>query len=689
MCQFSISAGGEWLPFENEKNVEAGSALDFSSFRPHAGPAGSLGWVRVKNGHFVFEKAPDAPCRFVGVNLCNEANYPDRALADELVTRFSRLGYNSIRVHHHDRRLFRRGKDGQVSFDEENARKLDYFLARAYEAGLYVTTDLFVSRAVQAKDVGLPGEGKLSGHIYKCLQGVYDPVFEDWKAHAALFLNRVNTVTGRRYAEEPGLPFLSLVNEGNLLWCWTGIRRLEPMKRAWRNWIRAKRAQDPNFAPGISEDCEQVAKTGDDPDFEIGAAKNDKNAAGAAMVRFAADLEARAALRQIAFVRSLGARQLLTSLNGGMGYVPMLKTREGCFDWVDTHAYVDHPRHFKKAGQYPIGLPNENLVKAEAKMPGVAFSRVAGKPFSVSEWNFAGPGAYRGVGGLMMGALAAGQGWDALWRFAYSHGGGLEDRQGAPKAFDLAVDPLNQASDRAVLALFLRGDLKPFANAVVLDCSQEPDFPSNGRATLLKTAWHAAAWNLRIAVTSRPRAGAVAFGACAASDKPPRPGTDRQVCVDRQRGIMTVTTARTVGGFATAGAFAAGPAAMDVGDVPASAWLTALDARPIPESRRLLLVHLTDVQGSGALYEDATRRKMLRPGEYPPLMRRGTLAVRLRLRQPDGYAVWALTTSGRRVARVPCEVRADGLTFRTDIRQPDGSVCFHFEICKESKQQPR
>ncbi len=275
MCQFSISAGGEWLPFENEKNVEAGGALDCASFRPRPGSAGSLGWVRVRSGHFVFEKAPDAPCRFVGVNLCNEANYPDRALADELVTRFSRLGYNSIRVHHHDRRLFRRGKDGQVSFDEENARKLDYFLARAYEAGLYVTTDLFVSRAVQAKDVGLPGEGKLSGHIYKCLQGVYDPVFEDWKAHAALFLNRVNTVTGRRYAEEPGLPFLSLVNEGNLLWCWTGIRRLEPMKRAWRNWIRAKRAQDPNFAPGISEDCEQVAKTGDDPDFEIGAAKND------------------------------------------------------------------------------------------------------------------------------------------------------------------------------------------------------------------------------------------------------------------------------------------------------------------------------------------------------------------------------------------------------------------------------
>ena len=689
-AEYVVTAGDDWIPFEYEKNIEAGSALDFSGFWRHEGPAGRYGWVKNVNGHFEFEHSPGIERRFVGANLCNEANYPDRALADELVMRFRRLGYNSIRIHHHDKRLFSKRKDGTTGFDEENARKLDYFLSRAFAAGMYVTTDLFVSRRVNGRDVGLQTEGKLSGHIYKCLLGIHDPVFEDWKTYAAMFLNRINVFTGRRYADEPGLPFLSLVNEGNLLWCWTGIRRLEPMKREWRRWIREKRAEHPGFAPGISEDCEQVSKTGDDPDLATGLAKNEKDAAGAAMIRFAADLEAKAAKREIDFVRSLGAKALITSLNGGMHYVPMQTTRQTCFDWVDTHAYVDHPQHVRRrAGTYPIKIQNLNWVKAGVRMTGVPFCRIQGMPFSVSEWNFAGLGECRSVGGLMMGALAAGQDWDALWRFAYSHGGGLEDRTGNPKAFDLAADPLNMASERAVLALFLRGDLKPFSARVLIDCSHEPDFPRDGMAERLAPTWRDETLNVGVSMTARPgsETNAVRFGMVRMAEHAPCRGRDGQVAIDREKGIMTVVTDRTAGGFATAGMFRAGPVAFDVGAVPTTAWVSALDGTTITQSRRLLLVHLTDVQGTGCTYADASRRQMERPGAYPPLARRGRLAVRLALEDPVACEVWALTTSGRRIERVPSSVINGRLAFVADVKGSDGKARYHYEICKSQNDK--
>ena len=35
------------------------------------------------------------------------------------------------------------------------------------------------------------------------------------------------------------------------------------------------------------------------------------------------------------------------------------------------------------------------------------FPHVDGKPFTITEWNFSGPGRYRGVGGILTGATAA------------------------------------------------------------------------------------------------------------------------------------------------------------------------------------------------------------------------------------------------------------------------------------------
>jgi hypothetical protein len=122
-----VRRGPDWIPLDYGKNVEAGSALDFSGMGLQDAPAGKNGWLRNVGGHFEFEGKPGVRQRFYGVNLCFSANFPDQALADELVTRLLRLGYNAVRIHHYENwdGVIKGSKD-RLTLNDEWAKRLDY-----------------------------------------------------------------------------------------------------------------------------------------------------------------------------------------------------------------------------------------------------------------------------------------------------------------------------------------------------------------------------------------------------------------------------------------------------------------------------------------------------------------------------------------------------------------------------------
>ena len=61
----------------------------------------------------------------------------------------------------------------------------------------------------------------------------------------------------------------------------------------------------------------------------------------------------------------------------------------------------------------------------------------------------------------MIGAYAALQNWGGLWRFTWCHGAGGLKGINTLFPFDAVNDPMQQLSDRIVIALFLRGDMAP------------------------------------------------------------------------------------------------------------------------------------------------------------------------------------------------------------------------------------
>ena len=665
-----IKAGPDWIPLDYRKEIVAGSALDLSGQGLQDAPAGKYGWLKNVNGRFAFEGRPGVRQRFYGVNLCGDANVPDHEFADRLVTRLVRLGYNALRIHHYEKDLVKGAADG-LALNPESVDRLDYLLAKCYEKGIYATTDLFTSRPVTWRAIGIDRDGAMNGQIYKNMILVHDGAFRNWAAFAKNLLTHVNPYTGRAYRDEPGMPLVSLINEGHLTWCWHAIREEEAMQAAWAKWLAAKRKSDPSFAKGLDDIHDLSISSG------VGIA-------------FMAEIERAGVRRMTDFLRKdLGVKALFTNQNCGGHYTPLLAVAEDLYDYVDDHFYVDHPQFLAKKWSLPSRCGNGNPVLA-SRLPLVqcAFTRLPSKPFTITEWNFSGPGMYRGVGGVMTGALAALQDWDGLWRFAYSHGlGGMRDRAGWPGYFDAAGDPLIQASDRASICLFLRGDLEPLADGVAQRATAETPKAKDAPAQGVVPAWSDAAWQVRTATAMKPTANG--FRTCdlkarfTDAEPPVALKPNPAVALDRERGAFKVVTPKTAGGFAPSGALRAGDIAFDVGKVAATVWASSLDGQPIAQSRRILVTHLTDAQANGNVYADPTKRTILCWGGRPPVIRNGRAKVGLALDEADGFSVYALETDGTRAEKVPCEVRNGRLYFTANVKGVGGGARMLYEVVKE------
>ena len=673
---FVISEENGWTPLDYRKDIVAGSALDFSNQRLVDAPAGKHGWLRNVDGHFEFENLPGVKQRFYGVNLCFTANFPDHETADALVVRLKRLGYNTIRVHHYERDLVdghdKGMKDG---FDAGACDRIDYLLAKAIENGFYITTDLFVSRPVTWASIGLGERGKgvvKNKNLYKSLVALWDPAFAEWCRFSEKFLLHRNPYTGRRYVDEPAMPLISLVNEGQHTMGWS--REEEPsrsdpiVRRAWKAWLAERRKADPGFCPDAPADSEEV---------------NAYDRHNAAFAHFMADTERKSAERMVAFLRKLGSKALFTNANCGPHFTPMQQVREDCYGYVDDHFYVDHPNFLVHRWQLPSKCGNGNPVKNLHLPPTrVAFTRLASKPFTITEWNFSGPGMYRGVGGIMTGAFSALQDWDGLWRFAYSHSREtLKDGAGFPGYFDVGADPLGQASDRASVCLFLRRDLAPLEEAETYRVDAPSLTVGGGAAVASAPKWEAQSWYRQVSTSvegSKVRPGTTVRKISethAAKDAPFACRENAAFALDRDRGSFRIVTPRTAGGFAPEGTMACGPVGFTLKDAPATVWASSVDAEPtdIRHARRLVVTHLTDVQARGNVYADEAKQVLLRWGKLPPLVRNGSAEITLELETPERYEVWALETSGRRLERIPSAVKDGRLAFTASVKGPNGA----------------
>ena len=452
---YRISAENGWTPAPFEPDVLPGSALDFSGFRETGKPAGRYGRVVVRDGHLEFEKSPGVPRRFFGVNLCFSANYP-RSMdeARTLARRLARNGYNAVRIHHHDAPMVSKSNDG-LKVNAEMRRRFDSLVAACVEEGLYLTTDLYVSRWIALPTVGINRPGLLPNGDFKSLVYVDENVFSNYIRFVRDFMTRVNPYTGRSLAQEPALAFVSLVNEGNHGNNMGVYRNYPEWRAAWKAWLEKERARGAAMA---------------DVPFEIPANIHDGTEHAKAFARFLAEREKTFVEKMRKILKDeMKCPVLLTNMNFGYGVQPdeFKAVRQNVYDYVDEHYYVNHPLGIFKGKPFPSAMACDGGNGGNPLRGGsrgavrLGDRQVAGKPYMVTEYNWCYPGRFRGACGLAVGARAVTRRWSGLWRFAWASDdrgiSGPEEK--TLSVFDIASDPLAQAADRATSALFVRGDL--------------------------------------------------------------------------------------------------------------------------------------------------------------------------------------------------------------------------------------
>jgi hypothetical protein len=684
----TLLAGEEWIPIKTELDIIPGSALDLSGLGFSGNPCGAKGRIiATDEGHFACADEPKKKLRFYGVNFCFDALFLPKEQVDQVLDRIVRLGYNSVRVHHFESDLMTgRDKTG-FNWDQTKVDQLDYFMAGCSRRGLWITIDLHVNREVSAKQIGLTG-GRITLDRYRMLMPVYEPAFQDWVVFARKFLDRVNPYTKARIVDDPALAWISLVNEAPYANNWSEVKRIPEWTAAWNRWLAERYPNRADLEAALApmsggEDPKQ--DTVPLPDF-LSA-----NLARGRVARvFVAEMEKRTFERMRDFLRNeLKCQALLTNMNNAGSSIAQLHLARAEFDYVDEHFYVDHPNFLERPWRLPSFCPNTNPVAQGA--PGGVISasvRLYGKPFTVTEYCYSGPGRFRGVGGILTGSLAAIQDWDALWRFAYSHGRINLFSSGRMGYFDLACDPLSQAADRLALFLYLRGDLHPSPHRVAMILPR--DVLQNPSLRLNLSGIQSAAWKVAIGSLIADDAGKAADNTIpipadsddsivSAALKKIVPIADDnhlirsetgELTMDLGIGRLTIDTERSAGGYAepeqVIDASRAG-VKIDAITTGATVFVNSLDAAPIRNSKRLLVTHLTDLQNTGIRYSEGTRQTVLAWGELPHLVRNGSATVTIQLSRPEKYTVWAIATSGRRIEKITA-VAADGrLVFNTTV----------------------
>ena len=322
-AEYVVRASSEWIPVTPCVAPAAGSALDFSGLGFTDGPCGKHGRIVARGLHFEYERKPGVAQRFYGVNLCAGCTTLPKDESRKLVENFVRIGYNALRIHHHENSLLKPEGD-RMTFDSGALDRFDALIAECRSRGIYVTTDLFVSRTIPKRACGIDEDGNLEEA--KVLVLFHPGVHSNYLAFAKGLLSHRNPYTGLTYAEDPTLAWISLINEGNLPNFGTHLLKTYAafVKPYWQKWLTRRRATDVRYAE-IPEALPDV--------LSEEAARTNRHVA--AFQHFLADREARFAQKMRRWLREdLGCKALVTDMNCWTFPATLQSVRAENYDYV-------------------------------------------------------------------------------------------------------------------------------------------------------------------------------------------------------------------------------------------------------------------------------------------------------------------------------------------------------------------
>ncbi|HEY8966902.1 MAG TPA: hypothetical protein VIM58_10685, partial [Candidatus Methylacidiphilales bacterium] len=554
-----------------------------------------------------------------------------KARLAEFTARLAREGINMVRLHgldsfHAEESIL--GRDGLL--DPARLDILDFYIGEAKKQGIYLDLNLLTKRKYLAdQDVAafdtLPEGGKAAAMFNRHL-------IEMQKDYARQLFTHLNPYTGLKYADEPAIAVVEVVNENSLIDGGLQASMPEPYRaellEKFAAWCAAKHVAQPQGS---------ILKlfTKKDPDVYRFLVET-QDAYFAEMYRFLKD--------DLKVKVPICASNTASAEGDPAG---ILRT-DASLDFLDRHVYWDHP----SGGWAPTSTFRNVSALASISDPRnpylyLARARIAGKPMTVTEWNFVWANEYITEGPLTMAAFGGFQDCSALLQFNADGRPWSEAMRGC---FADDNKPHFIAAAMAAGIAYLRGDVEP-GPLKVLPLPADPtavagsSFPPSDLT--------------RYRLEQTVGADAPPAPAASVSEKPSLRWLDS--------GALVVDTARTqaVSGVPGANAVRTGDAAFVLKNRFGQVILSSLDDKPIAQSRQLLLTATARAENTGEAYR-LFRRGLTSVGTGPILLEPVEAVVSLDRGDRDGTpTVHALDWYGRRLeATVPVEKTVDGWNIR-------------------------
>jgi hypothetical protein len=374
----------------------------------------------------------------------------------------------------------------------------------------------------------------------------------------------------------------------------------------------------------------------------------------------------------------LGLKSLLVGTQVSYSPAPI----QALFDIVDSHAYWQHPRFPNRPWDAADWTVGQSPMAGEAMggtIPDLAYRRIPGKPFIVTEYNHPNPSRYAAEGIPLLAAYAALQDWDGIFIFDYSSQ--KRDLWGPGKLagyFDIEDDPAKMAGLILAAALFRRGDVSPsWAAAGAVPAREELiALMAENRGRI--PAGYDLSTDLPASFRGANRLGC--FRGAVGLSRPPVPLAAPSLPVISDTGELSWGLDVGADGRASAGASAAtarsafliapagrrlslGAAEIESLPAPGSAdWgvyaLISLDDKPLGVSRRFLIESLGPTANTDWTWKDSSMSSLGKAWGRAPVLMEGR-AARISLSAPAGsVSVWALDEKGDHRSHLP--VRAEG-----------------------------
>jgi len=611
-------------PFVMDWQDHSASLVDLSALLD--APAGRDGPLVTKNGHLA--TADGRRFRIWGINVTGAACFPSQDDAPVVAAHLARFGINCVRFHFLDSNwsasLFPRNRQDTRALDPNQLDRLDYFVARLKERGIYTNLNLNVGRTYRegdgVRDYEYLGLAKVVNYLDERVQMLH-------QEYARQLLTHRNPYTGREYRNEPAVAIVELVNENSIVEAWFSDRLLGKDKQknpgtwsditAWyadRLTEKYNRWLETTLPPEQIASLRKEAGVGEDQPIprltKAGFAR-------ASHERFHAEAAFYMDLERAYFVgmydllkKELGVQALVVATSDHNHYnsgYPLLASASQC-DVIDGHVYWQHPDYFPdpQTGRQSFSIPNTPMVDDPRNATVVQLSRsaVAGKPYTVSETNHPFPNEYACEGIGILAAYAAFHDWDGLFFYTLEH----KDPSGwtarMPSHFEIRPDPVKMANLAAGACLFLRADVQPARETIERSYSpedvresirsaQRPFFTPGFDPVL--TLMHGT--RIRSFVESGGPYPAVEASDTIVSDTGEliwrRPGV--------RQGLVTIQTARSQAliGFPKNGRERLTNLDVAVENEFAAVILTSLEDRPISQASRLLLVATARAANTG------------------------------------------------------------------------------------------